>query len=253
MDPHHHIPDMIELDSHGADQNLLFELGKLYESIVIIQWPTQNRFNTSAMGVRFGKNRDMFLNPYPDTDTFELLMNPKVRKITINFTDDVVIFAKAALTGLHAGSEIEEINHSQLDLREGFAFLKNSQIEILGEIEKRNQDLIVSGDTSIQNLRNRGTTQFFAKFLVKPVKIYQSPKLAQMVNRGDNLALEAIVYASKLPAYQKQNKSLIEIQKLLEKVGELQFDIRRFSASHRALITCDIIDEYITRSLLHDH
>jgi hypothetical protein len=176
-------------------------------------------------------------------------MNPDVNTLTINFTDDVEIFAKAALTGLHAGSEIEELEQSQLDTHPEGAFLKNIQIGILGKIAKRNQNLAVYGDSSIQSLHYRVTTLFSARFLIEPIKTFQTPNPAQSVNRGDNLALEAIVYASKIPVFQKQAESKEEVEKLVEKVHQLQFDIRRFSASHRALVVCNLIDEFIAQNL----
>ncbi|MBN2155630.1 MAG: DUF447 family protein [Candidatus Lokiarchaeota archaeon] len=217
-----------------------FENGKLYESIVVIQWPNQQRFNASAMGIRFSGNKVMFLKPYPDTDTFELLMNPNVKFITINFTDDVEYFALAALRGEHAGIDVEEMDQSYLDIHKGYAFLKQSQILILGEINIRNKPIFLKNPHSSEE-----HPEFKVTFQVLVKEMYQSFKQSQPVNRGDNLALEAIVYASKIPAIQKQQNSRNDIQKLIDRVRDFQYDIRRFSASQRALKVCDMVDKFL--------
>ncbi len=193
---------------------LRIEPCKLYEAIVIIKWPLEEKYNTSAMGIRIGDNGMIYLRPFPDTDTYELLSNPKVELITINFTDDVETFAIAALSGLQSGSEIEELDHSSLTLKEGYGFLRNSQTMILGKIHDRNQKFTLNYYGSSFDDVNLVTTEFPVTFEIERLKVFQSSMVPQPVNRGDNLALEAIVYASKIPAVQKQANSFQKVHEL---------------------------------------
>lgn len=222
---------------------------KLYEAIIVIKWPNQHKFNTSAMGVRFGLKGEIYLRPYPDTDTFELLTNSEVDFLTVNFTDDVESFALAALSGIHAGHDVEEIDHSALVIHEDYAFLKNSQTVILGKIRTRNQQTQLNySKTSFDHL-NLVTSEFSVTFQIDRVKAFQSSTAPQPVNRGDNLALEAVVYASKIPTMQKQPNSHQKIHELVDKIRGFLYDIRRFSASKRALTVCNMIDNFLDKTL----
>ncbi|TFG20104.1 MAG: DUF447 family protein [Promethearchaeota archaeon] len=232
---------------------LRIEPCKLYEAIVIIKWPDEEKYNTSAMGLRVGNNEMIYLHPYLDTDTYELLSNPVVELITINFTDDVEIFAIAALSGLQSGSAVEELDHSSLTIKEGYGFLKNSQTMILGKINHRNQKFTLKYDGSSFDDVNLVTTEFPVTFEIERLKVFQSSTVSQPVNRGDNLALEAIVYASKIPAIQKQANSFQKVHELVDKVRGFQHDIRRFSASRRALTVCNIIDNFLDKTLAKPH
>jgi hypothetical protein len=223
------------------DGRLFFQFTKLYEAIVIIQWPNQQKFNTAAMGVRFGPFHRLYLRPYLDTDTYDLLIDPKVKFITINFTDDVEIFALAAFKGLHSGPEVEELDHVYLDKHSEYAFLKNSQFMVLGEIVIRDRPIQLN-DKDLK-------LEFQVNFCISVKEIYQSNNPSQPINRGDNLALEAIVYASKIPALMKLEDSDEKINDYITRVREFQQDIRRFSASNRALKVCDSIDVYLKNIL----
>ena len=228
---------------------LAFDPLKLYESIVIIKWPNQQKFNTAAMGVRFGDGDEIYLRPFPDTDTFDLLTNPEVEFLTINFTDDVETIAIAALSGLHKGSNVEELDHTSLIIHENYAFLKNCQTYILGIIKGRNQQTQLKYNSSSFDNIKLVTSEFSVTFQVERLKTFRTSTAPEPVNRGDNLALEAIIYASKIPALQKLENSHQKIHDFVGRIRGFQFDIRRFSASKRALTVCNIIDNFLEKTL----
>jgi hypothetical protein len=176
-------------------------------------------------------------------------MNPEVELCTINFTDDVETFAVSALSGLQSGSNVEELDHTALDVREGYAFLRKSQTRILGRILARNKKINLKYESTSFDNFNLVNTEFPVFFEIEQLNMFQSPIIAQPVNRGDNLALEAIVYASKIPAIKKQKNSFQKVQELVDKVRGFQNDIRRFSASRRALTVCNIIDNFLNKNL----
>jgi len=58
----------------NSEYSLCLQPYKLYESILITNWPdTKSLYNSAAMGVRFLDEYTMIINPYPKTDTFKIL------------------------------------------------------------------------------------------------------------------------------------------------------------------------------------
>ena len=239
--------------AHNVKQFLPIEPYKLYESIIVIKWPNQQKYNTSAMGVRFGSEGEIYLCPFPATDTFELMTNPQVEFLTINLTDDVETFAVAALSGLYKGSTIEELDQSSLIIHEDHAFLKKSQTLILGRIIGRNQKIQLKNSSSSFDDLKLVTSEFSATFQVERLKVFRTSTEPEPVNRGDNLALEAIIYASKIPALQKLGNANQEIHDFVHRIRGFQYDIRRFSASKRALTVCNMIDNFLEKTLKEDY
>jgi hypothetical protein len=83
------------------------------------------------------------------------------------------------------------------------------------------------------------------------LKRFRSEKLFQVTNRGDNLAIEAITLTSKLPPYFNENrgydkKNEKKIYEMLNRIREYEREIRRFSASKKALLVCEIIDNFLS-------
>lgn len=244
--------------------SLCLEPFKLYESIVILKWSesvSENneikpKFNAAAMGIRFMDEYSLVLNPYPDTDTYSILkkcLTDKIRKkLTINFTDDVVLFAKVALTGLNAGFSEEELLDVELIKFEEFAYVKNTNASILGELVSDFGDFNLDATQYFKDFDiTKFKIEFSAKFEISILKRFRSGKLFQVTNRGDNLAIEAITLTSKLPPYFNKNhgydkKNEKKIYEMLNRIREYEREIRRFSASKKALLVCEIIDNFLS-------
>lgn len=247
--------------------SLCLEPFKLYESIVILKWSETDsenneikpKFNAAAMGIRFIDEYSLILNPYPDTDTYSILKKciaDKIRKkLTINFTDDVILFAQVALTGLNAGSSKEELFEGEIKKFEEFAYVKNANASILGELVSDYGDFNLDASHYFKDFDiTKFKTKFPAKFEINILKRFRSEKLFQVTNRGDNLAIEAITLASKLPlmktadmknrGYDKKNEK--KIYEMLNRIREYEREIRRFSASKKALLVCEIIDNFLS-------
>jgi hypothetical protein len=243
----------------NSEFSLCLEPFKLYEAILITKWSeSSSTFNSAAMGVRFLDEYSMTINPYPETDTFKIiknaLKNNTRQKISINFTDNVVIFAKSALTGLNSGNSVVELDEDLLIVRDKDAFLKDANLVVLGKVIAEYKDIYLNLPVEFSNFKDDGykfNTKFKAKFEVSITDKFRSFKIFQPTNRGDNLAIEAIILASKLPAFLKTanlNKKGQEtkIFGMLNRIREYQKEIRRFSANIRALEACNIIDEIIS-------
>ncbi|MHA1727913.1 MAG: DUF447 domain-containing protein [Promethearchaeota archaeon] len=245
----------------GDSLSLCLEPFKLYESIVVIKWSDSAKFNAAAMGVRFLDEYSLILNPYPETDTYKILKNSERLekedrlRLTVNFTDDVVLFAKAALTGLNSGSSVEELSRDELIKYNDVAYIKNANASILGEVVSVFKDFKVnfSENFSEYNIKKKKIgTKFSAKFEINIIKKFKSDKMFQPTNRGDNLAIEAITLTSKLPPLLNNEKILKKtnedrIFKTLTRIREYEKEIRRFSASKRAFVVCGMIDDFISK------
>lgn len=246
--------------------NYEFSLGlepfKLYEAIIILEWPQSNqsdqppKFNSAAMGVRFIDEYTLALNPYPQTDTYTILKHTVDRKdrmlLSVNFTDNVILFAKSALIGTHQGDSVQELTDeieiSQLgdgsDLYH-FGYLKDAKYFMICEVLNSIKDFKIDASQYLQDFKGKGQHMTFnAQFQIGIKKQFKSRSAYQPTNRGDNLALEAITLTSKLPAFLKNEDKLF---KLLEKIREYQKEIRRFSASKQALEVCIMIDDFIAK------
>ncbi|MHA1819644.1 MAG: DUF447 domain-containing protein [Promethearchaeota archaeon] len=248
-------------NSINPENSLCLEPYKLYEAIVIIKWPDLDKFNVSAMGVRFPDEYSIFLNPYDNTDTNEILeyYSKSGEKVvfTVNFIDDPIIFAKAALFGENSGPNISELDNEELYLYESvnanpiFAVLREANGVIIvesmgkfdalefnwleemeleynkksnlgnkkgGEMGRKKEKEKAIGEVGgvryksqafISELRrNRSIGKNFkSKYDIRIKQCWRSKKIFQPTNRGYNLAIEAIVLASKLPYYINLNKS----------------------------------------------
>jgi len=242
--------------------SLCLEPFKLYESIVVLKWHDSDKndnkpkFNSAAMGIRFVDEYSLVLNPYPDTDTCSILkkcITDKIRKkLTINFTDDVTLFAKVALMGLNAGSSEEELHEGELIKFEEFAFVNNVNASILGELVSDFGEFNLDASQYFEDFGNtKFKMEYPAKFEINILKRFRSESLFQVTNRGDNLAIEAITLASKLPPYFTENrgydkKNEKKIYEILNRIREYEREIRRYSAGKKALLVCEIIDNFLS-------
>lgn len=242
-----------------SEISLCLEPYKLYEGILIIKWPNSNKFNSAAMGIRFIDDYTLVINPYQETDTYEIIkkaIDDKKRiKLTVNFTSDVVKYAKTALTGLKMGDNVEELNENELYKFEDVAFLKDSYITILGETISEFKDFSLDCSEQFKEFKDLANkninTKFPVRFDIKILNKFRLSRTYQPINRGSNLAIEAITLTSKLPAFIDKDKNLSKheenkVFKILERIREYQKEIRRFSADKKALKVCNIIDEILS-------
>lgn len=241
------------------EYSLGLEPFKLYEAIIVLKWPLSNqhpKFNSAAMGVRFIDEYTLVLNPYPETDTYSILKhaidhNERMR-FSVNFTDNMVIFAKSALTGTFQGESYQELTDEieietiELNSRvESIGYLKDAKYLLICETLNSIKEFKIDASQYLQEFKGKGQhVTFNAQFQIGVKKQFRSRLPCQPTNRGDNLALEAITLASKLLAFLNNEDKTF---KLLEKIREYQKEIRRFSASKQALDVCLMIDEYISK------
>lgn len=240
----------------GCSQlSLLLRPFQLYEGIIIIKWEKAESWNSAAMGVRFMDDYSAFLSPYEDTDTFKIftesLNNDKSRKkFTINFTSNVVEYALAALTGTNRGAEIQEMPEESLAHNEEFAvkYLNDASSFMLCELIGKLKNFELDATEFLDEFSNKTIRKHFsASFEVNILKRFKSKYMSQSQNRGDNLALEAVTLASKLPVYAGKKSKQDQAFELLSKIRFYEKEIRRFSANKNALQVCNIIDDYINK------
>jgi hypothetical protein len=244
------------------EYSLCLEPFKLYESIVVLKWPNSSKFNTSAMGVRFLDEYTLVLNPYPKTDTYTILkaaIDKKERmQFSVNFTDNVIEFAKVALTGTFKGDSIEELSAQEINIDKdsGVGYLKDGNYILVCESLNEIREYKIDASDYLKEFKGNGQRiTFNAQFQIGVKQKYKSKLCHQPTNRGDNLTLEAITLASKLPHMldskekskekSPSNREENTVFKMLDKIREYEKEIRRFSADKQALEACSIIDDFL--------
>lgn len=228
---------------------------QLYESILIIKWDNSDSFNSAAMGIRFMDDYSAYISPYSATDTYKILHqsianNDERKRFSVNFPDNVSLFARAALKGTNAGQKIEEIASDLLLIEEesDISLLADSRYVLLCELVGELKDFKLDASEILKEYNNSLTRkQYSARFEINILKRYKSKNNFQPFNRGDNLALEAITLASKLPVYANSKKHGDKTFDLLSRIRYYEKEIRRFSANKNALDACNIIDDFINK------
>ncbi|MHA1338754.1 MAG: hypothetical protein ACTSRZ_01865 [Promethearchaeota archaeon] len=225
---------------------------ELYEGIVIIKWPKLVKFNSASMGIRFLDEYTLVITPYPTTDTYSIfkqscnVKNKEDRlKFTVNFTDNILYYALSTLYSEDKGHYIEEINQDDLiiDYELGIAYLKDSKISLLCELLGEFKFGPIDASDYLKSYENPNIKKKFnAGFEINILKKYKSKFISKPLNRGDYLALEALILTSKLPSFISQEKKFFD---LIEKIRFYQKEIRRFSANKTAFKVCNMIDNYI--------
>jgi hypothetical protein len=247
----------------NPENSLNLEPFKLYESIIVAKWPNSNNFNSAAMGTRIIDEYSCIINPYPETDTFTIIKQalaakpPQRPQLTINFTDNMVFMAKAALTGLFMGDKVEEIAKEDLVIEGNIAYLRDANVSLLVEGILELKDPKIDASKYLKDFSESTVVKNFpAKFELNILKRWKSSSVAQCTNRGDNLSLEVITLTSKLPPLlkstencSKKEKDTVDakIFKMIGQIREYQKEIRRFSADLNALTVCNLIDGFILK------
>lgn len=274
-------------DHHFTNSNLeqtlynILKLNKarLYEAVVISRWPHHRSFiNSAAMGIRFNDDNFLLLNPYPETDTYKILLQVLEdglmdHVISINFTYNPLTFAKTALFGCNEGIKTEELKGPELLFKDNIPVLEEASLILLCKPINRVFDINDPEQNRPFEYDFKGhfkkfdgkivKKRFSARFELKIDGIYRKRNVGCYINRGDYLAIEAVVLASKLPVYFNNNnnkkpinktnnpaygtKKLDNGMKLLERIRLYQKEIRRFSGNIRAFETCEIIDNFIDK------
>ena len=196
--------------------------------------------NASCMGIKLNKKNKIEISPFHNTTTYRNLKENGY--IVINFVDDIYLYALAALKTPESSIKfpLEYYLYTSLKSKgkkgyRTFPCVKQSWGILIGKIT--NEVQIINKDKYGESLRSTFEVEIFYS-----QKYRDSFKL---FNRAENLALEAIVLATRLKVAKEMNNFEL-FDTLHEKIIEYKENVERFGRSKNVLKVFDLVSDYIT-------
>ncbi|TKJ24635.1 MAG: hypothetical protein CEE42_10005 [Promethearchaeota archaeon Loki_b31] len=207
--------------------------------------------NTACMGIRLIDNSSIKLRPYPNTSTYENLRSNKL--ITLNFVDDIYLYALASLKDLKRSKNIKIFPEEFYDyykiknkkIKEVFTNHSNSEMVSLPYIKKAWAMIacVAMGEEQIVKNDDLGELRVI-EFTLSILSCDKFKESFKIFNRAENIALETIILATKLKvAEEKKDKALV--QKIEQKIEESFAEIQRFGKNLSALKAVEHVKDYI--------
>jgi len=218
--------------------------GNLYEIIATTYSLTKNskgiKPNASCMGIRMIEGEQIQISPFYKTTTYKNLKESSL--VTINFVDDIYLYALAALKEPNSLVELTDFPSDYYDFKYlesismDFPYIKKAWGILIGEVSQEFQKV------KTDNL-GEYIMPVFKLDVIYSEKLKDSYKL---FNRAENLALETIILATRLKVA-KENENKILLSKIHEKILDYEENIKRFGKSEKALKTMQLVNRYINR------
>jgi len=204
--------------------------------------------NTACMGIRLIDNSSIKLRPYPNTSTYENLRSNKL--ITLNFVDDIYLYALASLKDFKRSENIkifpeEFYDYYKIENKEVFINHSNSEMVSLPYIKQTWAMIACVAMREEQIVKNDilGGLKVI-EFTLSIISCNKFKESFKIFNRAENLALETIILATKLKvAEEKKDKALV--QKIEQKIEEFFVEIQRFGKNISALKAVEHVKDYI--------
>jgi len=230
-------PMTFNLKSFGLKKDNLYEI--IATSYSISNDGTAIKPNASCMGIRVIEGDQLQMSPFYSTTTYKNLKQNNL--ITINFVDDVHLYALAALKEKDSLIELYEFPSNFYD----FKYLKSSSIDI-PFIKKAWGILIGEISKEFQKSKNDNLGEFIMPvFILKVIFAEKLKESHKLYNRAENLALESIILATRLRvAYQNNDRNLIS--KICEKISDNTQNIERFGRNKNALKAIELVNQFVS-------
>ena len=233
--------------SQFIPQDYGLEKGNLYE-ILATTFSKSARSgelepNTSCMGIKLLENHLIKITPFPNTTTLRNLKD--IGMVTLNFVDNVYLYALAALKGSNSSITFPLNNYNYIEIDNPFEDTLEKSTILIPYVRTSWAFLIclvVDEDQVIKrDLLGEITISEFKLHVISSNTLKDSFKL---FNRAENLALEAIILVTRLRvAKDKNDKSLILT--IQEKIDNYAKEIERFGKNQNALKAIQVVSEYI--------
>jgi len=204
--------------------------------------------NTACMGIRLIDNSSIKLRPYPNTSTYENLRSNKL--ITLNFVDDIYLYALASLKDFKRSKNIkifpeEFYDYYKIENKDVFINYSNSEMVSLPYIKQAWAMIACVAMCEEQIVKDDilGGLKVI-EFTLSIISCNKFKESFKIFNRAENLALETIILATKLKvAEEKKDKALV--QKIEQKIEEFFVEIQRFGKNISALKAVEHVKDYI--------
>jgi len=225
-------PEDIGLRKHYLYEILATTFSKIQENFIP---------NTASMGIRVIDYNIFSILPYPSTTTFNNLK--KNRYLTINFVDNVYLYAIASLKNLEKNKNLENLT------AESYKFYKisdNTENDIIFPYLKGAWATIFCktiDEIQINKKDNFGNT-FISEFKLKVIYIKKFKESFKLFNRAENLALETIILATRLIKANEIRDKVLSLE-YKRKIEDNIQQIRRFGKNPNALKAIERVEIFI--------
>ncbi|MFW9899945.1 MAG: DUF447 domain-containing protein [Candidatus Thorarchaeota archaeon] len=216
--------------------------GNLYEIIATTYSITEKGMeikpNASCMGIRMIEEEQVQISPFYSTITYKNLKQYNI--IAINFVDDIYLYALAALKEPESPINLTQFPSKYYD----FKYLESRAMDI-PYIKKAWGILIGEVSHEFQKTKKNDLGEIMVP--VFKLDVIFSEKLREthkLFNRAENLALEAIILATRLKIA-KENQNQPKFSKIHKKIMNCKKNIERFGYNKRALKTIYLVNKYI--------
>ncbi len=239
----------VDLTSIGLKINYLYEVLATTYSI------KNNKLvpNTAAMGIKLLESNTIKIIPFPNTTTYKNLDSTKL--ITLNFVDDIFLYAIASLKGNYISSSTETLTEQYYNLypfdvkKEHKAIFKGITQDNIIHLPYLNQAwAIISCVATNKNHTVKTDNLGQVKLVEISLSVISYEKFKEsfkLYNRAENLTLETIILATKLyVAKEKKDKTLFN--KIKHKIEENINDVLRFGKNLSALKSIEYIKDYVS-------
>ena len=194
--------------------------------------------NAACMGIRMLKNKEIAINPFPNTNTYINLKENST--IVINFVDNVYLYALASLKEPDSRIGVNEFPSKYYSYRDtklrnnSLPYIKEAWGFLICEVTEHSQKIKES------SIGKSIISEFILNVLISE-KIRESVSL---FNRADNLVLESIILATRIRIV-KNEGDLNHYSKLLNQLNVNIKDIKRFGGNKKALKTINLVKKYV--------
>ncbi|MHA1489909.1 MAG: DUF447 domain-containing protein [Promethearchaeota archaeon] len=206
--------------------------------------------NTSCMGIKVIEDNIIKIGPYPNTTTYKNLKASGL--ITINFVDNIYLYALAALKEDNSPLGLTKFpseyynyyedrtvkNYVEISKQNAnkilIPYINKAWLILIGKVIEENQITKKDGLGKMDISEFKISITFFKKFRDS----------FNFFNRAENLALEAIILATRLKVAKVTNNRVL-FNQFYEKMNYIIENIKRFSKNENALKTIDLVSRYI--------
>lgn len=216
-----------------------FSIGKLKNKIVP---------NTACMGIRLINDATIKITPYPDTTTSKNLIAN--RYISINFIDDIYLYALAALKKLKPNLlfiEFPSKYYNYYEITEELSQINNLNLKYISVpfIDKAWAVIFCKAIEEQKIIKKNSLGEVkLSEFKLDIISFKKYKESFKLFNRAENLALEIILLATRLKVAKEKNDQLL-FHKIHETIVNHIENVARFGKNERALKAIEIARNYI--------
>ncbi|MFX0073066.1 MAG: DUF447 domain-containing protein [Candidatus Hermodarchaeota archaeon] len=222
------------------------KIGYLYEIIATTYYITEDgkeiKSNASCMGIRLLEDGQIQISPFSSTSTYNNLKKSKL--ITINFVDNIYLYALAALKEEGSSIGLTEFPLEYYD----FKYLENRAMDV-PYIKTAWGILICEVSQEFEKTKQNGFGEVIVPIFKLKIIYHQKFRDSfKFFNRAENLALESIILATRLKIAKRNNDEKL-FQKIQEKISDNKANIERFGKNKAALKAIVLVSDYLENLL----